>query len=196
MRIGEPWRPGAAQEPWDAIVVGSGIGGLAAAALLARHGKRQVLVLERHYTAGGFTHVFHRPGYEWDVGVHYVGDTSPGCFLRRLFDDVTDGALDWADMGEVYDRVVMGGEVYDFPRGRAALEAALGRHFPDARAALHQYFALVEETVDVIHAHFQAKAMPALLRRSPAPFAQRRFKELAAGTNRARSWSRSRATSA
>ena len=78
MRIGEPWRPGAAREPWDAIVVGSGIGGLAAAALLARHGKRRVLVLERHYTAGGFTHVFHRPGYEWDVGVHYVGDSSPG----------------------------------------------------------------------------------------------------------------------
>ncbi len=184
MRIGEPWRPGAAREPWDAIVVGSGIGGLAAAALLARHGKRRVLVLERHYTAGGFTHVFHRPGYEWDVGVHYVGDTSPGGFLRRLFDDVTDGALDWADMGEVYDRVVMGGEVYDFPRGRAALEAALGRHFPDARAALRQYFALVEETVDVIRAHFQAKAMPALLAPLARPFAQRRFTELAARTTR------------
>ena len=77
-RIGEPWRPGAAQERWDAIVIGSGIGGLAAAALLARHGKRRVLVLERHYTAGGFTHVFRRPGYEWDVGVHYIGDVAPG----------------------------------------------------------------------------------------------------------------------
>ena len=51
------------QGPFDAIVIGSGIGGLTAAALLARHGGQRVLVLERHYTAGGFTHVFRRPGY-------------------------------------------------------------------------------------------------------------------------------------
>ena len=59
---------------WDAIVIGSGIGGLTAAALLSKHGGKRVLVLERHYTAGGYTHGFHRPGYEWDVGVHYIGD--------------------------------------------------------------------------------------------------------------------------
>ena len=58
---------------FDAIVVGSGIGGLGTAALLAKAAGRRVLVLEKHYTAGGFTHVFHRPGFEWDVGVHYVG---------------------------------------------------------------------------------------------------------------------------
>tara|TARA_R110002167_G_scaffold298459_1_gene502762 strand:- start:1351 stop:1485 length:135 start_codon:yes stop_codon:yes gene_type:complete len=32
------------------------------------------LVLEQHYTAGGFTHVFKRKGYEWDVGIHYIGE--------------------------------------------------------------------------------------------------------------------------
>ncbi len=183
-RIGEPWRPGAAHEPWDVIVIGSGIGGLGAAALLARHAKRRVLVLERHYTAGGFTHVFHRPGYEWDVGVHYIGDTAPGCFLRRLFDDLTDGALDWADMGETYDRVLMGDDVYDFPRGRAALEAALGRRFPGETEALRRYFALVEEAVDATRAHFQSKAMPALLAPFARPWAQRRFRALAARTTR------------
>ncbi len=183
-RIGEPWRPGAVSGPFDAIVIGSGIGGLGAAALLARHGGRRVLVLERHYTAGGFTHVFHRPGFEWDVGVHYIGDTAPGRTIRRLFDDVTDGALEWADMGEVYDRVLMGADVYDFPRGRAALEAALGRRFPREVDALRRYFALVEETVDGIQAHFQAKAMPALLAPLARPFARRRFAELAARTTR------------
>jgi len=43
---------------FEAIVIGSGMGGLAAAAFLAKHGGRRVLVLERHYTAGGYTHVF------------------------------------------------------------------------------------------------------------------------------------------
>jgi len=39
-------------EAYDAIVIGSGIGGLACAAMLAKHGQKRVLVLERHYTAG------------------------------------------------------------------------------------------------------------------------------------------------
>ena len=79
---------------WDAIVIGSGLGGLTAASLLARHAHQRVLVLERHYTAGGFTHTFHRPGYEWDVGVHYVGDVHrPRSLLRRAFDHLSDGEL-------------------------------------------------------------------------------------------------------
>ena len=47
-------------DSWDALVIGSGIGGLASAALLALYAGKKVLVLERHYTAGGYTHVFHR----------------------------------------------------------------------------------------------------------------------------------------
>lgn len=57
---------------WDAIVIGSGIGGLAAAAALARTGRR-VLLLERHTQPGGLTQTFERDGYRFNVGVHYVG---------------------------------------------------------------------------------------------------------------------------
>ena len=70
-------------DAFDAIVIGSGIGGLTAASLLARHAGQRVLVLERHYTAGGFTHTFHRPGYEWDVGVHYIGQVNRPGFVKR-----------------------------------------------------------------------------------------------------------------
>ena len=54
---------------YDAIFIGSGMGSLAGAAILSREGLR-VLVLEQHYTPGGYTHVFKRKGYEWDVGIH------------------------------------------------------------------------------------------------------------------------------
>lgn len=51
----------------DAVVIGSGIGGLSAAALLSKAGKR-VLVLEQHDQAGGCTHTFENKGFEFDVG--------------------------------------------------------------------------------------------------------------------------------
>lgn len=100
---------------------GPGIGGLAAAAALAKaHGKR-ALVLERHYTAGGFTHAFTRPGYEWTcVGVHYVGQVGPRGALRPAYDWLTDGALDWAALPDVYDCVRTGQRTYDFVSGTSA----------------------------------------------------------------------------
>ena len=51
----------------DAIVVGSGIGGLTTAALMAKAGKK-VLVLEQHDRAGGCTHTFVEQGFEFDIG--------------------------------------------------------------------------------------------------------------------------------
>lgn len=71
--IGVPYKRFDPGGRFDAIVIGSGIGGMGAAALLAKAEGWRLLVLERHYTAGGFTHTFHRPGFEWDVGVHYIG---------------------------------------------------------------------------------------------------------------------------
>src|SRR5580658_10952823 len=104
MRIAS-YRQATVEDTFDAIVIGSGIGGLTAASLLARHAGRRVLILERHYTAGGFTHVFHRPGYEWDVGVHYIGQVNdPASPVRRAFDHVSGGELDWVPMPDVYDR--------------------------------------------------------------------------------------------
>ena len=44
-------------EKWDAIVVGSGIGGLTAASILSKVGKK-VLVLEQHDQAGGCCHTY------------------------------------------------------------------------------------------------------------------------------------------
>jgi len=67
IRIGRRYRANRLDGPYDAIVIGSGIGGLTTAACLSRAG-RKVLVLEQHYTAGGYTHSYARNGYEWDVG--------------------------------------------------------------------------------------------------------------------------------
>src|SRR5216117_519141 len=62
---------------WDAIVIGSGLGGLTAAAYLTAAGKR-TLLLEQYDVVGGCSHVFRRKReWEFEVGVHYLGDCGP-----------------------------------------------------------------------------------------------------------------------
>src|ERR1017187_610266 len=115
MASGIPYKQAKLAETWDAIVIGSGMGGLTAAVLLGAQGGKRVLVLERHYEAGGFTHSFHRPGYEWDVGLHYIGQMQDeGSTVRRAFDHVTAGSMDWQPMPEIYDRLIIEGRTFNF----------------------------------------------------------------------------------
>lgn len=99
---------------YDAIIIGSGMGSLTTAAILAKEGQK-VLILERHYTACGFTHIFKRKGFEWDVGIHYIGEVQrETSVIRKLFDYISDAQIKWADMGDVYNKIIIGDKEYDF----------------------------------------------------------------------------------
>ena len=148
---------------YDAILIGSGMGCLAAGACLAKEGKK-VLILERHYTAGGYTHVFKRRGYEWDVGIHYIGEVNrEKGVLKQLFDYVTDGELKWADMGEVYDRIVIGDKIYDLKKGVQNYKDELKKHFPDDTQAIDDYVDLVFKVSKDSRSYFAEKAMPKVM---------------------------------
>jgi all-trans-retinol 13,14-reductase len=157
-------------DQWDAIVIGSGIGGLATAALLAKHGGKRVLVLERHYVAGGFTHAFHRPGYEWDVGVHYIGQVqSPASPLRPMFDHITGGRLKWSAMPDVYDRVRMAGREYEFVVGLERFRDKLKSYFPGESAAIDRYLQVVHSCAGRTSMYFAEKALPRPIARLAGP---------------------------
>ena len=162
MRVGRSYKQYSIEGDFDAIVIGSGMGGLTAAALLAIHRGQRVLVLERHYTAGGYTHAFRRPGYEWDVGVHYIGAgvSRPGSEGRRLFDHLTDGQLEWADMGPVYDRIIIGDQHYDYRAGREAFREQMHSYFPLQRKAIDSYLDLLKSVTRRAMGFFVDKALP------------------------------------
>jgi len=161
MAIGVTYRQAKLQDAWDAIVIGSGMGGLTAAVLLGAHAGKRVLVLERHYEAGGFTHTFHRPGYQWDVGLHYLGEmqdeASP---VRRAFDAVTGGGVTWQAMPEVYDRFLIAGRRFEFSAGVERFRAGLAAEFPGEAQAIDRYIAAVQVSNRAMGLYYAEKALP------------------------------------
>jgi len=149
---------------YDAICIGSGLGSLTTANLMARHGKK-VLVLEKHYTPGGFTHVFKRPEYEWDVGLHYVGDAhKKGTMMYSLFKYLSDGKMEWADMGNVYDRIVFGKKSFDFVKGVTNFKDMLKQHFPEEKKAIDDYISILFKVNKSNQMYFMEKVLPESLR--------------------------------
>ncbi len=147
-------------EQYDAIIIGSGIGGMAAAGYLSKQGKK-VLVLERNYTPGGFTQVFKRRDYEWDVGIHYIGDVHrEQTMIRKQFDYLSDGKLEWAYMGDVYDKAIFGDEVYEFRSGLQEFVEQMCAYFPDETEAIERYVTMIYEAQRSQGTYFMEKALP------------------------------------
>src|SRR5271169_394814 len=162
MASGIPYKRAKLAETWDAIVIGSGIGGLTAAVLLGVHAGKRVLVLERHYEAGGFTHTFHRPGYEWDVGLHYIGQMQDErSTVRRAFDHITAGRVQWQPMPEIYDRFIIEGRTFDYAAGLERFREGLRKSFPAEIRAIDRYIAGVQACNRASGLYYAEKAVPA-----------------------------------
>lgn len=144
---------------YEAVVVGSGMGGMSAASLLAQKGWK-VLMLEQHNVVGGMTQSYTRNGYRWSVGLHYIGEVgSPHTATWKLFDKVTGGAIDWEPMPGIFNRMVIGPNQYEIPAGEAAYAAALQGYFPREEAAIQRYLELVRVVSKSSAGYFAQKAL-------------------------------------
>jgi len=173
-------------EHYDVICIGSGLGSLTAASLLARKGKK-VLVCEKHTTPGGFTHVFTRNDYEWDVGLHYVGDMDrKGSLLRVVFEHITDKNLKWQDMGEVYDKIVINDRTYEYLKGLQPWKQRMKEYFPtenDARA-IDKYVELLFAVNKTSKDFYMKKVMPDFVRFLATPFLNNNYSKFAKQTTK------------
>jgi all-trans-retinol 13,14-reductase len=137
---------------WDAIVVGSGMGGMTAAAYLAAAGRR-TLVLEQGDVLGGCTHVFRRKGYEFEVGVHYLGDCGrPEGNIPTILRGV--GADKHVEFREIdpdgFDVLAFPSVTFKVPRGWNAYRDRLIETFPDDAAALRRYVRVIRKLADAV----------------------------------------------
>src|SRR3990172_1921603 len=135
-----------ARSDWDAIVIGSGLGGLTAAAYLTTNGLR-TLVLEKHYVAGGNSHVFRRKGkFEFDVGVHYIGDCGPDGLIPTVLRGAgLDGKIEFLEMDpDGLDTLMFAGLTFRVPKGWDRYRERLVAAFPDDETGLHRYLDVLQ----------------------------------------------------
>ncbi|XP_053574107.1 all-trans-retinol 13,14-reductase [Bombina bombina] len=147
----------------DAIIIGSGIGGQAAAALLSKAGKR-VLVLEQLGKLGGCCHTFNEKGYEFDVGIHYIGQLNEQSPFRLIIDQLTDGQLEWAKMDDPFDVVLLGdtgnGRRYNMHSGQQRYTEELKKAFPGEEKAIDNFMHLVKKVAGRVQDMVILKMLP------------------------------------
>ncbi|SHN43139.1 2Fe-2S iron-sulfur cluster-binding protein [Cryptosporangium aurantiacum] len=159
-------------EQFDAVVIGSGIGGLAAARALAQFGHARVLVLEQHYTLGGMTHEFSRDGrYEFPTGMHYLGAGS-----APFLDFLTDGKAQFAPLPDEFEVLhLAGGEEFPIPASGDRFRARLKEQFPDEADAVDRFFATVGPARTGLAARNVLSSFPAVVRRLGFPIVERLY---------------------
>ncbi len=125
---------------YDVVVIGSGIGGLTSASLLAKAGK-SVLVVEAHDRPGGYAHGFNRKRYHFDSGVHLTsGCGSQGYIGGQVIHKLVN-AIGVADLIEFvpvnpFAQVCYPGVNVKFPVSIDAYVATLSNLFPDQEKGL------------------------------------------------------------
>lgn len=159
---------------YDFVIIGSGLGGLGCAYILAKEGF-SVVVLEKNSQLGGNLQVFSRDKSIFDTGVHYIGGLDKGQMLHQFFKyfNLLD-KLKMKRMDEEGFDVIRfkDGKEYRHGMGYANFKRILKKDFPGEEEAIDKFCGKVQE----ICRHFPLYNLDAEL--NADYFARHDFREL------------------
>lgn len=145
---------------FDAVIIGSGLGGLQCAYILAKHGQN-VCVLEKERNAGGCLQSFKRGRINFDTGFHYAGALGKGEVLNNIFNYFHLMDLPWHQMDrDGFDEILLGEKSYLIPNGYEQFSEKMSEYFPERRREIHEYAGFLktigEHILDPLSAQKQA----------------------------------------
>jgi len=143
----------------DTIIIGSGMSGLTAGALLARFGRR-VVVLEQHDIAGGGTHTFDLKGYRFDSGLHYTVPWHSHLFkLTGLRADVPE--CEFLGEGDgTFDKIILNtGELFRIKHKEEHLKD-LYKMFPEETVGLDAFVRITDDGLISVQVFCFSKLFP------------------------------------
>ncbi len=147
---------------YDSIVIGAGVGGLTAAALLAKRGLK-ILLIEKEHQAGGYVVSFKRNGFMFDATGAFVGGCQPGGELWRIYRELgIHEQLEFIPIQHVRN-VYPGFEIRLRTGGFHSYAEALFDLFPKEEKGLKAYLALVNRIGDEIKSFSEITAIRKIL---------------------------------
>lgn len=149
---------------YDIIIIGSGMGALTLASIMAKVNKKKVLILERHSKIGGYTHSFSRKRYKWDVGLHYVGAMFEGRLTGKVFDFITNGKLKWQKILEPFEALMYPDFTFSVFGEEKKYKNDLIKMFPREKQAIESYFRDIKSATRWYVRYYLGRFLPAILR--------------------------------
>jgi all-trans-retinol 13,14-reductase len=134
---------------YDVVVIGSGAGGLSAALKVARSGYK-ALLLEAMPSFGGYLNPFHRRGYTFDAGLHYVATLAEGETFWRLLEELgVRKAIEFLEIDpDGFDRFVFPDYEFALCKGKERFRERLIQAFPREERGINRFFEILRQVIE------------------------------------------------